>query len=218
MQLDLFPDFKCQRRSERPSKPVGKVNLPFLSDIEYLARKRGYCSAGNKHFRTSNLCAMFGKSERTIQRALQTLVTADAIRIERGGPKRFIWVTVRGRMMLEEAGFVDPTPTPQEAATPTRQAKPTPTVSHAPVKTSGLPRQNDALPRQNDAHISISQSIPLHEEAVEKSEEGDSEDTPISGDEVIFLFGPPPQPEERKPRNIRETLELMHQRYSQCSA
>lgn len=217
VQPDLFPAFRCQRRSERPSKPVGKVNLPFLSDIEYLARKRGYCSAGNKHFRTSNLCAMFGKSERTIQRALQTLVTADAIRIERGGPKRFIWVTVRGRMMLEEAGFVIPTPTPQETATPTRQPKPTPTVSHTPVKTSGLPRQNVALPRQNDAHISISSSIPLHEEVVEETDEGDRKETPISGDEVIFLFGPP-QPEERKPRNIRESFEFLHQRYSQCSA
>lgn len=177
VQPDLFPAFQCQRQPERPRKPVGAVNLPFLSDIEYLARKRGYCSAGNKHFRTSNLCAMFGKSERTIQRALQTLVTADAIRIERGGPNRFIWVTMRGRMMLQEAGFATDTTTEQETATPTRQPKPTPTLSHTPVKVSGLPRQNVALPRQNDAHISISQSIPVHEEGLHEAEEADREET-----------------------------------------
>ena len=194
-QLVLFPDFSPGKREpanrEAPASDA-QVCLPFLSDIEYLSRQRGFCYASNRHFRDSTLSAMFGRSPRTIQRNLKALAGAEAIRIELFGPFRHIFVTIRGMMMLEEAGFIKADDASEQNSTTTRKEDITTTVSCKTGKKSRLPRQDVALPRQSDAHITISQSISVHQEEPRAEN--------AKGDVAVKV-------EEPLPKNLRETFE-----------
>ena len=208
-QLQLFPDFspaKSEPANREAPASDQKVCLPFLSDIEYLSRQRGFCYASNRHFRDSTLSAMFGRSPRTIQRNLNALAGADAIRIELFGPFRHIFVTIRGMMMLEEAGFIKADDASEQNSTTTRKEDITTTVSRKTGKKSRLPRQNVALPRQSDAHITISQSISVHQE------EPGAENA--KGDVAVKVEEPEPPP-----KNLRETFEREErQRYGRTFA
>lgn len=203
-QLELFPDFISENKEERSlshrksSIKDESVYIPFLADIEQLSRRSGYCYASNRHFRESNLSSLFGRTDRTIQRHLRALQDCDMVKIDRMGPKRMIFVTTRGMLALEEAGF---TPT----FTPTRQTQAIPTMSLDPDTMSQLPRQNVDRPRQNVAHISLLTPIPVHKEVETKSEEEKQKKS--TEDEFIEFFLPPPLEIDLPPRNIRESLE-----------
>lgn len=187
-QLQLFPDFspgKSEPANREAPATDAQVCIPFLADIEQLSRRSGYCYASNRHFRESNLSSMFGRTDRTIQRHLKALQDRDMVTVERMGPKRMIFVTTRGMLALEEAGF---TPT----STATRQANPTPTLSPDPDTVSQLPRHSVAGPRQNVAHISLSTPIPVHQEEPRAEN--------AKGDVAVKVEEPPP-------KNLRETFE-----------
>lgn len=199
-QLVLFPDFspvKSEPANREAPASDPQVCIPFLSDIEQLSRRSGYCYASNRHFRESNLSSMFGRTDRTIQRHLKALQDHDMVTVERMGPKRMIFVTTRGMLTLEEAGF---TPT----STATRQAQATPTLSPDPDTVSQLPRHSVAGLRQNVAHISLSTHIPVHQDEPRAEN--------AKGDVVVEVEEPPP-------KNLRETFEREErQRYGRTFA
>lgn len=189
-QLVLFPDFspmKSEPANREAPASDAQVCIPFLSDIEQLSRRSGYCYASNRHFRESNLSSMFGRTDRTIQRHLKALQDRDMVTVERMGPKRMIFVTTRGMLALEEAGFTT-------TSTATRQAQATPTLSPDPDMVSQLPRHSVAGPRHSVAHISLSTPIPVHQE--------EPRAVNAKGDVAVKVEEPEPPP-----KNLRETFE-----------